>query len=145
MKSKSSTDNRNSKPLTITSLQSRISNLPEPVILGSRQPGYGFLVPSKSLREPEPKFKISTSKANRNFSATDIVRSEIQYRVENSMLEIVEKELTTTVGNLEDRNKEILMLRLDLERLQGELAEMNEVMLSWTRSVIESDTQRKRT
>jgi len=131
MNNKPSANSRAQKPNTSTSIQvnDRLTN-DQRILLGSKQPGHGFFVQSKSLKESETKFKISSSKqVLKPISATDLVRGDAVFKAESTVLEIVEKELTQALGNLEDKNKDLMLMQIDLDKLHETVTELEEVNL----------------
>ena len=129
MNSKNPNPTNKPKSRVSASIQAKDRSLAEqPKLLGSKQPGHGFFVHSKSLKDSETRFKISASRpVSKQSSMTDVVRADAKFKAEASVLEIVEKELAQALAHIEEKNKDATMMQLDIDRLQESVYELEEV------------------
>ena len=122
---------RNDKIPTTTSIKLKTRpRTDQPKILSSKNPGFGVFVHAKSeTYERKNAYKISSKPKPKSKQLDSIqeIKKEVKYKAEKSLVEILEKELTSKLSDLENKTCNNRILQLDVEQQRDKIAELTDV------------------
>lgn len=129
----SSKENRTNNPKLPTTTSIKVKERPRsdmPKILSSKNPGFGMFVYAKSEPfEPKKHFKItSRPKTKAPLDSIQEIKHEAKSKAKKSLIEILEKELTNKISDLEDKTGNNRILKLDVEKSKEQIEELKDVV-----------------
>lgn len=122
---------RNAKIPTTTSIKLKTRpRTDQPKILASKNPGFGVFVHAKSeTLERKNAYKISskTKAKSKQLDSIQEIKKDVRFKAEKSLIEILEKELTNKITDLENKSCNNRILQLDVDQQREKIAELSDV------------------